>query len=123
MDIPVFCKPEAWVVLTTGLVLFIVIYFLNGRRGDLPLPPGPKPLPILGNIFDLPRKVVAKEYFKLHERYGASSRMLFPKTYPHTETPRRRRCLPQRTRTIHGATQLLRKRTRALGQAVVKLLK
>ncbi|TFK89339.1 cytochrome P450 [Polyporus arcularius HHB13444] len=62
---------DAWFVLQLAVgVVFLVARFLRGRRRRIPLPPGPKPLPILGNVFDLPRKVLASEYYKLHERYG-----------------------------------------------------
>ncbi|RPD52913.1 CyP450 monooxygenase [Lentinus tigrinus ALCF2SS1-6] len=69
MKSSVFCELDAWAVLVAGS-LFLVLRFLNGRRRGLSLPPGPKPLPILGNIFNLPRRIVAKEYYKLNERYG-----------------------------------------------------
>ncbi len=70
---PSFHGLDAWFVLQLAAgFLFLVVCFLRGRRRRLPLPPGPTPLPILGNIFDLPRKVLASEYYKLHERYGES---------------------------------------------------
>ncbi|KAI0718536.1 CyP450 monooxygenase [Cerioporus squamosus] len=66
--ISLFDRLGAWVVLLAGLA-GLALRFLRRRRG-LPLPPGPKPLPILGNFLDLPRKLLASEYYKLHERYG-----------------------------------------------------
>ncbi|KAI0043715.1 cytochrome P450 [Auriscalpium vulgare] len=40
------------------------------RRGGLPLPPGPRPLPFLGNVLDMPRKHEWKTFTRWREVYG-----------------------------------------------------
>jgi hypothetical protein len=43
-------------VLITGILLWAVIKLFSWRKDSTPLPPGPKPLPIIGNLRDLPPK-------------------------------------------------------------------
>ena len=38
-----------------GLALYVISRLLRGKHDRLPLPPGPKGLPVLGNINDLPK--------------------------------------------------------------------
>ncbi|KAI0800105.1 cytochrome P450 [Fomes fomentarius] len=38
--------------------------------GMLPLPPGPRPLPIVGNFFDTPTKDMEHAFYELNKRYG-----------------------------------------------------
>lgn len=40
------------------------------HQPNLPYPPGPKPLPLLGNIFDLTREKEVEAYAKVAEKYG-----------------------------------------------------
>ncbi|KAK1220118.1 hypothetical protein PQX77_017157 [Marasmius sp. AFHP31] len=35
-----------------------------------PMPPGPKPLPVVGNILDIPREKESEAYFKLAQEFG-----------------------------------------------------
>ncbi|KAI0800113.1 CyP450 monooxygenase [Fomes fomentarius] len=51
------------------LVLTAVIGFIS-RRNGVRLPPGPTPLPFIGNIFDVPKSMSAKEYDRLCQTYG-----------------------------------------------------
>ena len=37
----------------------------------LPLPPGPQPLPFVGNMLDIPREKAALVYSQLAQKYGA----------------------------------------------------
>jgi hypothetical protein len=64
------------IVLLIGLGFSLVVKELVSRRNRnprrLPLPPGPKGLPLLGNIFDLPQIVPWKGYDKLCKEYGKS---------------------------------------------------
>jgi hypothetical protein len=40
------------------------------RRNGRVLPPGPKPLPLIGNLLDMPKEKVWETYRKWNERYG-----------------------------------------------------
>ena len=62
--------------LTAGAVVFIYLFTrLVSSKKDLPLPPGPKGLPLLGNIFDLPPAGKPEwEHWHGHkEKYGPIS--------------------------------------------------
>ena len=69
------------------LCAFLGIFILNKlarrtRRG--PLPPGPKPLPLIGNLLDMPKEKDWKTYHTWNKQYGDvayikvfGSRMIF----------------------------------------------
>lgn len=42
------------------------------RRSRLPLPPGPKQLPLLGNLFDIPQGKSWEVYAEWAKQYGES---------------------------------------------------
>jgi|HubBroStandDraft_3_1064219.scaffolds.fasta_scaffold1189761_1 hypothetical protein len=42
------------------------------RRGGLPYPPGPRPLPIVGNILDIPKDFSWLAYTQFSKKYGTS---------------------------------------------------
>jgi hypothetical protein len=42
----------------------------RNRRNGLVLPPGPKPLPLIGNLLDMPKEKVWETYCAWNERYG-----------------------------------------------------
>jgi len=62
------------VALVVAAALLLVQWILN-KRTHHRLPPGPKPLPIVGNIFDLPPKGVPEfqHWFKHKDTYGPIS--------------------------------------------------
>lgn len=66
---------EFLVVLEVALglagVYFVYALLLKSpKRSSFPLPPGPKPLPIVGNLFDLPSGVEAEHWAKHAHLYG-----------------------------------------------------
>ena len=61
--------------LTTLIALWgvVTIYIVGSRklRARSPLPPGPRPLPLIGNLLDLPLKNEAATYNAWANKYGA----------------------------------------------------
>ena len=60
------------VALTTGVVL----YYMRPvkRKRGVPLPPGPRALPLIGNLLDMPTTMCATPYSRLSEQYGMLDR-------------------------------------------------
>ena len=52
-------------------VLLLVIFLLHWRKSSLQnYPPGPKGLPIVGNVFDIPSSMPWKKFTELSKIYG-----------------------------------------------------
>ncbi|KAF8799103.1 hypothetical protein BYT27DRAFT_6870778 [Phlegmacium glaucopus] len=49
-------------VICLSLGLIVYIYFIKHKRSSLPLPPGPKKLPLLGNLLDFPTRNESLKY-------------------------------------------------------------
>ncbi|KAH9976314.1 cytochrome P450 [Lactifluus volemus] len=68
----------AIVSLVSVLDLFAALWFLSTlwaiwdyrRRGGVPYPPGPQPLPIIGNLLDIPKEFSWLAYTCLSQKYG-----------------------------------------------------
>nr|ANC28040.1 cytochrome P450 [Polyporus umbellatus] len=56
------------VLLTCTIVLFAV--YRCRRATKCHLPPGPRPLPILGNVLDFPKKHLGREFRELSRKHG-----------------------------------------------------
>ena len=58
--------------LFTALLLLATLWAIrhHRRRGGLPYPPGPRPLPIIGNLLDIPKEFSWLAYTRLSEKYG-----------------------------------------------------
>jgi hypothetical protein len=62
-------KPDHLAILAT-LALTAFIYIRTRKRSRHPLPPGPRKLPLLGNLFDLPTSHEWLTYAKLCKDYS-----------------------------------------------------
>jgi hypothetical protein len=66
------------VSLISVLDILAAVWFLatlwairdHRKRGGLPYPPGPRPLPIIGNLLDIPKEFSWLAYTRFSEKYG-----------------------------------------------------
>ncbi|KAI0264167.1 cytochrome P450 [Gloeopeniophorella convolvens] len=66
-----FTEPTTLDVVALVLFVFFAILVLKSRStNNPPVPPGPKPLPLLGNIFDLPREAPWLTYLDWSRKWG-----------------------------------------------------
>ncbi|KDQ21270.1 hypothetical protein BOTBODRAFT_618032 [Botryobasidium botryosum FD-172 SS1] len=63
-----------------GLVAVFLIHRWQSSRGLPPLPPGPEPLPIVGNVYRYPRNNELTAFSEWRKIYGISS--LAPCRFP-----------------------------------------
>nr|VWP00930.1 Protein kinase domain-containing protein [Ganoderma boninense] len=57
--------------LLAGLVASVALWLWKyGSHSRLPLPPGPKPLPIIGNLLDMPSEDRARKFWEIGRTYG-----------------------------------------------------
>jgi len=56
-------------VIVFSLVAFLVVRGYR-RRSGLPYPPGPRPLPLIGNLLDIPKESSWLEYTQMSKKYG-----------------------------------------------------
>jgi hypothetical protein len=67
----------AWPMVVDFLIVLSFICTLQAfrdyrRRRGLPYPPGPRPLPIIGNLLDIPMESSWLAYSQLAKKYGTS---------------------------------------------------
>ena len=58
-------------VLVASIAAFLAIRDYRRRRG-LPYPPGPRPLPSIGNLLDIPNEFSWLAYTQLSKKYGTT---------------------------------------------------
>jgi len=67
--------------LALSLFFYLLIAFRDHRRRrGLPYPPGPPSLPIIGNLFDIPKEVPWTAYADMAKKYGIANILV---TLPH----------------------------------------
>ncbi|KAH9852017.1 CyP450 monooxygenase [Lenzites betulinus] len=61
-----------WLPFLLGfVVIFLITKSYRARhRSTLPLPPGPRPLPVIGNVLDFPKKHLGPEFHTLSQKFG-----------------------------------------------------
>ena len=63
--------PQIDVLAVSAAVFLIFLYFKrNNARSSLPLPPGPKGLPVIGNLLDMPTSFEWETYHKWSKELG-----------------------------------------------------
>ena len=74
---PLDAAPSSWLqaaptLLAVCVVTLVALTLMDrlSRRSSLPLPPGPRGWPIIGNALDFPRRDRGPEFKELGERYG-----------------------------------------------------
>ena len=66
-------SPLVFVVLTFSAAYAFKKFLDIRRRKGIPLPPGPRGLPFLGNLLDMPKDRWALNFVEWGKRYGSSS--------------------------------------------------
>ena len=65
---------DRFLLIPLALSICSVFFVIRCWRtqASLPLPPGPRSLPIVGNMFDIPKTMSAYEYAALSQKYGTT---------------------------------------------------
>jgi hypothetical protein len=63
--------------LSLSITVFFALLlrkYVASRKKHLPYPPGPKPIPLIGNIFDLPTEDAPNVYIEWGKKYNSESK-------------------------------------------------
>lgn len=60
------------VELSCSVLAIAFLIRLGKRKLSLPLPPGPKKLPVIGNLLDVPTSKIPQTYAEWSKLYGTS---------------------------------------------------
>jgi len=66
----VFLRSPLHILLLVFLVAGYLAIRIYRRRGRPPYPPGPRPLPLVGNLFDIPKEFSWLSYAQLSKKHG-----------------------------------------------------
>ena len=66
----IFLRPPLGILYLVFLVAAFLAVRVYQRRGRLPYPPGPRPLPLVGNLFDIPKEFSWLSYAQLSKKHG-----------------------------------------------------
>ncbi|KIO33200.1 hypothetical protein M407DRAFT_18053 [Tulasnella calospora MUT 4182] len=72
---PVSTLNAAFVI---GTLLALILLSKYRVRSKLPYPPGPRPLPLVGNLFQAPQSRYALTWTEFGNRYGPLTWLTFP---------------------------------------------
>ena len=66
----VFLRSPLDILLLVFLITAYLAIRIYRRRGRLPYPPGPRRLPLVGNLFDIPKEFSWLSYAQLSKKHG-----------------------------------------------------
>lgn len=69
-----------WAALLLTVFLACLLRYRKSPSSRLPLPPGPRRLPFIGNVFDMPKRYAGADFRALTDKYGT----LRPVYYSHS---------------------------------------